>query len=239
MQLRNTTVAAMAAALILSAPAAMFAQEANFMIRHATNLNTTDTVVNLSDTGSSWGMTFPTNGGAVTGNGNICVNIYVFAPDEQLAWCCMCTLTPNALGSFSMQKDGIGNTLTGEKPSGVVIKLIATALGSVSTASSSGSVTGTPGPPGCDPTQINMGGSGSGANNVLSSGMVAWARGQISPLTPAGTETPFTKAQLSVGELQRVTQQCASNKINGSGRGFCKTPNFPGTQPLDCKQVGL
>src|SRR5689334_16482933 len=115
------------AATFAFASSSLFAQsEGNFMVHHATNLDTTDTVINLSNTGSSSGQYVPSSGGYILANGNICVNIYVFSPDEQLQWCCMCTLTPTALGSFSLQKDGIGNTLTGVHPPGVVVKLVST-----------------------------------------------------------------------------------------------------------------
>jgi hypothetical protein len=230
----------LASTVMFVAPMAMFGQnEGSFLIHHATNLATTDTVVNLSNSGSSLGTYTPLGGGYVQGNGNICVNIYVFSPDEQLQWCCMCTLSPNALGSFSLQTDGISNTLTGQRPSGVVVKLVSTILGAVSIAGGSGGSSGTLGPPGCDATAINAGGNTSTQNNMVGGGMVAWARDQISPLSTAGTESAFMNAQLSLSEVRMLNSQCLANKTNGSGHGFCKTPSFPGTQPLTCKPVGL
>ena len=59
---------------------AAFGQAADtpFQVRYASNLAIGDSVVNITNTGASSTVAFPTQ------NGNICANVYVFSPDEQL-----------------------------------------------------------------------------------------------------------------------------------------------------------
>jgi hypothetical protein len=227
-------------------------------------LGATDTVVNVTDTGASIGTTFAINSGgpvlsnasgpcspsnpcssaypasvptSVVGNGNLCINAYVFSPNEELQACCTCFLTPNGLGSFDAVTNLLANTTDGlAVPSGV-IKLVAT-LGGATAATS-----------GCDATLAGQplntfntltGKAQAATNSVLAPGMLAWARGQISG-SSAGVETAFSPATLSSGngttsytisaatgaytqvggvsELNRMTGQCAGLI---SGLGICK-----------------
>src|SRR5438105_5887097 len=63
---------------------AAFAQAADtpFQVRYASNLAIGDSVVNITNTGASSTVAFPTQ------NGNLCANVYTFSPDEQLISCC-------------------------------------------------------------------------------------------------------------------------------------------------------
>jgi hypothetical protein len=111
----NQRVFAFSLAGLLSAAVA-FAQnpvtaDSPFQVRYAANLNIGDGVVDITNTGAS--------------GGNICVNVYTFAPDEQEISCCTCTVTPDALVSLSVRNSLTNNTLTGVVPTAVVIKLIA------------------------------------------------------------------------------------------------------------------
>src|SRR6202035_157566 len=78
-----------------------------------------DSVVNVTDTGTSSTTAFPTQ------DGNICLNVYTFSPDEQLISCCSCLITPDGLNSLSARDDLISDTLTPGVPTSVVIKLLA------------------------------------------------------------------------------------------------------------------
>ena len=91
-----------------------------FQVRYASNLNVGDSVINITNAGTASTLT----GGS--GNGNLCVHVYTFSPDEQEISCCSCLVTPNALVSLSAQNDLISNTLTPAKPTSIVVKLVAT-----------------------------------------------------------------------------------------------------------------
>ena len=88
-----------------------FAQDDAFQVRYASNLNIGDSVINITNAGTS--------------GGNICANVYTFSPDEQLISCCSCVVTPNALVSLSANSDLVSNTLTPAHPTSIVVKLIA------------------------------------------------------------------------------------------------------------------
>jgi hypothetical protein len=169
-----------------------------FQVRYASNLNVGDSVINISNAGTQ------NAAGALT---NICANVYAFSPDEQLISCCSCTVTPNALVSLSAVSDLISNTLTPARPNSIMVKLIATA--------------GTT----CNASNVPV------AN--LATGMVAWgttihALPAVTPAVYTVTETPFTQAGLSAGELARVTSFCGFIQANGSGFGICRSCRLGG-----------
>ena len=142
-----------------------------------------------------------TNSGAT--GGNICANVYTFSPDEQLISCCSCTVTPNALVSLSANSDLVSNTLTPAHPTSIVIKL----LGSTGTCNAA-------------------------APGALASGLLAWGTTLHSSSAVAGgnfgTETAFSPATLSAGELARITSFCGFIQANGSGFGICSSCRLGG-----------
>src|SRR5581483_3699965 len=97
-------------------------------VRYAANLSvTTDSVINISNTGANGANL---NGPGIGGSsGNLCVNVYAFSPDEQLVSCCSCLITPNGLVSLSAYQDLTSNTLTGVRPPSLAIKLVSTLAG--------------------------------------------------------------------------------------------------------------
>jgi len=63
----------------------------------------------------------------VTG-GNVCANIYVFHPDQEMAECCSCQITPDGLTTLSINGNLTNNPLTGGVlTGGGVIKIVSTA----------------------------------------------------------------------------------------------------------------
>jgi uncharacterized repeat protein (TIGR01451 family) len=177
-----------------------------YQVHYAANLNFGDSFINFTNTGASSGDAGL--GGAQ--NGNICVNVYTYSPDEQLVSCCSCAVTPNGLNSLSVVNDLTSNTLTPIRPSSVVTKLLA--------SSGTGGV--------CNAATVSRDGI-----NPLASGLEAW-RSTLHALpatagTPAGTfgvtETPFRSVSLTDAELTRMTQLCAFIRANGSGYGICKS----------------
>lgn len=120
MHLRFPTLLILVAALATAAfgQAIPGAPTDAFQVRYAANLNIGDSVINITNAGTT------NAGGALT---NICANVYAFSPDEQLISCCSCTVTPNALVSLSAVSDLISNTLTPARPNSIVVKMLATA----------------------------------------------------------------------------------------------------------------
>lgn len=178
-----------------------------FQIRYTANLPIGDSVINFTNSGQS---------STAVQNGNLCVNVFAFSPDEQLVSCCSCLVTPDGLDSISAINDLGSNTFTPERPSSLVVKLIATSAAAVA-PSCNASTAGTPG-------------------NPLANGLLAWGT-TIHPLSatpgsPPGTlgitETRFVSARLSTAELTRITTLCSFIKISGSGFGICRSCRLGG-----------
>jgi hypothetical protein len=205
MKLRYLSI--FAASMLCSVAAFAQAADTPFQVRYASNLPVGDSVINATNTGASSTVAFPTQ------NGNICMNVYTFSPDEQLISCCSCPITPDGLVSLSARNDLISNTLTPGVPTSIVIKLLASA-----------------GNPACNASTV-----GTGAN-VLTTGMAAWGTTiHALPVTPGSpattygvTETAFTPSTLSAAELTRITTLCGFIQTNGSGFGICRSCRFGG-----------
>ena len=206
MNIRNFAIAAAFSAVAAFAQVGPFADSA-FQVKYASNLAIGDSVINFSNAGTSSTDSGIGAGGAQ--NGDICANVYAYSPDEQLVSCCSCNVTPNALNSLSVKNDLASNTLTPIIPSALVIKVLATAGGSLCTSSKAASV--------------------SAAD--LRVGLLAWGTTihalPVTAGTPATTygvtETAFSTPSLSDSERIRMTQLCAFIRANGSGYGICKS----------------
>src|SRR6202035_1605512 len=57
-------------------------------------------------------------------SGDLCAMIYVLTPDQQLAECCGCSLTPDALLTLSVDENLTSNPLTPVRPTTGDIKII-------------------------------------------------------------------------------------------------------------------
>lgn len=203
---RTLLFATMAAVAAYAQP--MATADTPYQVRYASNLTVGDSVVNLTNTGARGaGLGFGTSA-SVTGA--ICVNVYVYDPSEEIVSCCSCPVTPNGLVSLSAKNDLINNPLTRGNPTSIVIKLLAT---------------------------VPVGGS---CNNsallaapTLAPGMAAWgttlhANSSAAAGTYAVTETAFTPAQLSAGELARLAYGCGVVANVGSGFGVCNSCRLGG-----------
>lgn len=175
-----------------------------FQTNFAANLGAGETYINLTNTGfNGASLLGPGFGGPL---GNICVNVYAFSPDEQMISCCSCLLTPNALANLGVNRDLTSKTLTGVIPTTVAVKLVTTlagARGSGTSCANSAAVIG---------------------ETIVTGGLGAW-RATLHP-GPAGlvpTETPFSPATLSFGELESLRGRCAAILGNGSGYGICRS----------------
>ena len=184
----------------LALPIGLFAQWPDadpFQVNYAANLNIGDSALNFTNSGAS--------------GGSICLNLYVFSPDEQEQTCCSCPLSPNSLWSAALLQDLLNNPLTGGTGSylrnpanhnSAVVKALATNnLAACGTATAASTVTG----------------------DQLVPGLIAWGTHyHITAIgTPAITETEFSHGTLSAAELSRITSFCAFAIANGSGAGIC------------------
>ncbi len=178
-----------------------------FLLRYVSNLNIGDSNINVTNDGQNTLVPDP------VGDGNLCVGVYAFDPNEELQSCCSCLVTPDGLVSLSAKAINAAS-LTGENPTSLVIKLLAwsTAAGASSTAPP-----GTPAPP-------NSSACNAGSPGPVVSGLHAWGT-TLHALPASGytvSETPFSTARLSAAELAHLTQACEFNQINGSGQfGQC------------------
>lgn len=158
-----------------------------FMVGYVANLSAGDSVVNISNTGQSAG---------VNGSGNLCANLYVISPDEQVIACCSCPVTPNGLVSLSAKNDLAFRTLTPAVPGAFSVLI----LGSANTGTCSGSNPGS-----------------------LAPGLVAWGS-TLHSLPSSGlavAEISYPYASLSSNTITRLTSMCGFIQANGSGYGLC------------------
>jgi len=167
-----------------------------FQVRYASNLNFGDSVINITNSGS-------TEASGPTAD-NLCVNVYTFDPSEEIVSCCACLVTPNALVSLSVQGDLISNTLSPSTPTTVVIKLVATDAGHGDISVCNPGVESTPAP------------------GLRAWGTTLHAL-PGSPTTYGLTESIFLPGGLSQAEYDHLTGFCGFINSNGSGFGICKS----------------
>ena len=68
------------------------------------------------------------------GSGNLCAMIYVFEPDQQLAECCGCLITPDGLLTLSIDGDLVSHPLTPVELHTGAIKIVSSAGGACNAA---------------------------------------------------------------------------------------------------------
>lgn len=180
-----------------------------YKVKYASNLNIGDSVINITNTGANGAGLGSGTTASVTGA--ICANVYVYNADEEIVSCCSCPVTPNGLVSLSAKSDLISNPLTPATPTSIVIKLLATVPAGGS-CTNSALLAGTP---------------------VLANGLVAWGTTLHSNTSAAAgtyavTETGFTSATLSAGELARLAYGCGVVANVGSGFGVCNSCRLGG-----------
>lgn len=193
--------------LLADAPVLNASRPDAFQVAYVSNLNVGDGVINVTNAGTSAGSKIPIANGNTFGD--ICVNVYVYAPDQEQAACCSCLVSPNSLHSWPvifganalLNSVNIVNEIGGGPTHSVVIKMTATAPIGANTAN-----------PTCDPT----------AQGTLVEGMQGWSsRAHATNATQlAITETPFVSRNLSPGEYGKLTTDCSVTLHEGGGK-FC------------------
>jgi hypothetical protein len=137
-------------------------------------------------------LVYLTNAGT-TAHQDLCADIYVFDPNQELAECCSCQVTPDGLSALPVA-ELTGNTLTGKSLFLATIKVLSSAT------------TG-----GVCPTF---------AAPKPEAGIHGWAT-QYQPASGVITQSDFQDAGLSAAELKALTNQCNAIKLDGSGAGVC------------------
>jgi hypothetical protein len=197
----RTPVQLVVATLLLSLVAIAQTMPADALqVRYVANLNIGDSFVNVTNAGTAGG--YDSTAAQIFGGGppgDICANVYVFDPGQQMVACCACPLTPNHLATLSVRNDLISNTLTPHVPNAVSIAMVST-LGTS-----------------CNAASVSL------AN--LTSGLRAWT---VTPhMAPSGfygvTETAFLAAPLSTSELTKLSSYCGFIQALGSGYGICRS----------------
>ena len=126
-----------------------------------------------------------------TSGGTLCADIYVFTPDQQMAECCGCPITRNALVTLDIDGNLTSNPLTGVIPSTGAIKIVSSAGGS------------------CNPSKL-----------VPTPALRSWAT-HVQSFTGPLTEGESQAATLSSAEITFLENRCRAIQNNGSGQGIC------------------
>jgi hypothetical protein len=178
-------VCSLAMALVIFGGMAQ-AQTSPYRVDYFSNANTggaPDGTLRLDNDGSAAGA-------------NLCADIFVFDPFEELSECCSCLETPDGLRTLSVNTDLTANPLTGVVLSTGVIKVVAAAT------------TGGACP---IPTHITT---------VTGGEIQGWAT-HIQNSNFAITETTSQVSNLSATEESNLAKQCGAIVKVGSGKGIC------------------
>lgn len=178
-----------------------------FQVSYAANLAVGDSAIDITNVGSL-GASLQ-SGTTANITGALCANIYAFTPDEQLVSCCSCPVTPGGLVSLSAKNDLASNTLTPAVPTALVIKLVASLPVGGNCNNSAAAI-----------TTASLANGMKSFETTLHATPVAGSYGV--------TETPFSPATMSAGELSRLANLCNFILANGSGFGVCRSCRLGG-----------
>jgi hypothetical protein len=123
---------------------------------------------------------------------NLCADIYVFYPDQEMAECCGCILTPDGLRTLSVNGDLTANPLTGTVPTTGAVKIVSSHQST------------------CDPRAL-----------VPTPTVRAWFTHIQNAPAYTITEGESQQAALSSGEVASLDAGCAAIVREGSGHGIC------------------
>ncbi len=188
------------------APAPPVTLDGPYQVRYATNLNAGESYIHIVNTGLNGAPVSGPNFGGSTGN--ICVNMYVIDPNEELIGCCSCMVTPNQTVILGVNQNFLGakNSLPAVE-SALTIKLLGSNPGAANCNNSAGQVT---------------------TSTLLAGGYIAF--GTTLHSTPISgvfneTEGPFLPVRLLTtdpnSELVSLSGRCASLQGNSPAFGVC------------------
>ena len=119
--------------------------------------------------------------------------------------CCSCPVTPNGLVSLAVNSDLVSNTVI---PVGTLGSLVIKIVGSLPTGNTCVNSAG----------GVTVNNLANGAEGISTTLHLNPARTGVVP-----TQTPFSRATLSAGELTRLSTLCNAIIGNGSGFGVCRS----------------
>jgi hypothetical protein len=192
------------------------------------NMGFPDAQMHVGNPGSTGG--FGSGDPSSVAGGDLCANIYVFTPDQQLTECCSCRISPNGMQGFSLMTDLTNNPLTAIVPHSGAIKVVSSFGGGHRGAGLPPTVNNDSTRPFCD----------AGSNYWPKGRLESWIT-HVRPLAAAGsppwtvTEIDFQSAQLSWAELKKLEQECYAIEASpsqgglGSGHGVCNCDPQKGT----------
>ena len=176
-----------------------------FQVHYVANLDVDDSFINITNDGQSTPVLDP----VAAPNGNLCVGVYAFDPNEELQSCCTCLVTPGGLASLSARAINAAS-LTGENPTSLVIKLLSWSTSVRRFVHRHTRNAGT-----AEFERLQRWYTPGQLRAVCMPGVRTYIALPVSGYTV--TETPFSLATLSPAELANITQSCEFNQINGSG----------------------
>jgi len=178
---------------------------APFQVGYAANLDQGESWINIVNTGANGAALLgPGIGGAV---GNLCVNVYVTTPDEELISCCSCLVTPDQIVNLGVNRDILpNNTHSGQVITSVTVTLLGTLAGATGNGTSCAESAAAA-------TSANV------VGGFVAFGTTLHAAAGGAPY--AVTEVPFIPATLSTGELASLGNRCTAIIGNLSGYGIC------------------
>ena len=136
------------------------------------------------------------------GTANMCADIYVLNPSEELEACCGCLLTPDEIISGSVVNNLLSNNVSPIWLANGVIKIIS--------------------------STVTAGGCNAAAPTATPA-MRAWITRVDTAFTGASgvTTTQFAAATLSAAEKTSLATRCGDILLVGSGYGSCSCPTEP------------
>jgi hypothetical protein len=148
----------------------------------------------------------------VNGSFNICAEIYVLNPSEEMEACCGCLLTPDEILSGLVVENLLSNNVSGITLANGVIKIISSSPGNMH--GPSGGASGGA----CNPASINP-----------TPSVIAWLTRLDTAFAGASgvTTTQFAASSLSEAEQWTLAGTCGDIQVVGSGHGICKCPTEP------------
>ncbi len=147
----------------------------------------------------------PGSTGGTSPAGDLCANVYVFAPDQQMLECCSCKVTPDGMRTFGVNTNLTNNSLIANPPHSGVIKIVSSAV----------------------PTRISSSGSSGSCNNAAGityapyGYLGTWVTHVNQAHQLSVSETHFLPGVLSTTELTNLQHSCKLIQGVGSAFGIC------------------